>query len=55
MVLLLFFFFLCAPDGKLYRNVFSSLLYTDQTYTIPFLFYSTQSSFQNLDTIFVQT
>lgn len=27
--------FFCIPDGKLYRNVFSSVLYSDQTYTIP--------------------
>lgn len=26
----------CGPDGKLYRNIFSSLLYTDRTYTVPF-------------------
>lgn len=50
-----FFFFSYTPDGKLYRDVFSSLLNRDHPHLCLSLFYSTQSSFQYLNTIFVQT
>lgn len=51
-------FFFCAPDGKLYRNVFSGLLYSDQTNVLlspPSCFTFYQASFQYLNTIFLQT
>lgn len=51
------FFFspIYTPDGKLYWDVFSSLLNRDHPHLCLSSFYSTQSSFQYLSTIFVQT